>query len=183
MAAAERPYVVLGTRSALLLPLPNLSLIVVDEEHDSSYKQSDPAPRYNGRDGALMLSSQTGANLVLGSATPSFESLYNVSIGKLVQVDLMEKYHKVEDAQVEIVDMVTARRLRNVKGPFSIRLLNEIDRVVGSGGQVMVFRSRRAYAPYAQCAECGAVVKCPSCDVALSYHKFDNMLKCHYRCV
>jgi primosomal protein N' (replication factor Y) len=180
LVAAERPYVVLGTRSALLLPLPNLSLIVVDEEHDSSYKQSDPAPRYNGRDGALMLSSQTGANLVLGSATPSFESLYNVSIGKLAQVDLMEKFHKAEDAQVEIVDMVTARRLRNVKGPFSIRLLNEIGRVVNDGGQVMVFRSRRAYAPYAQCAECGSVVKCPSCDVALSYHKFDNILKCHY---
>jgi len=180
LVVAERPYVVLGTRSALLLPLPNLSLIVVDEEHDSSYKQSDPAPRYNGRDGALMLSSQTGANLVLGSATPSFESLYNVSVGKLSLVDLLEKYHKAEDAQVEIVDMVTARKLRNVKGPFSIRLLNEIGRVVDDGGQVMVFRSRRAYAPYAQCEECGAVVKCPSCDVALSYHKFDNMLKCHY---
>ena len=180
LVVAERPYVVLGTRSALLLPLPNLSLIVVDEEHDSSYKQSDPAPRYNGRDGALMLSSRTGANLVLGSATPSFESLYNVSVGKLSQVDLLEKYHKAEDAQVEIVDMVTARKLRNVKGPFSIRLLNEIGRVVDDGGQVMVFRSRRAYAPYAQCEECGAVVKCPSCDVALSYHKFDNMLKCHY---
>ena len=180
LANSERPYVVLGTRSALLLPLPNLSLIVVDEEHDASYKQSDPAPRYNGRDGALMLSSQIGANLVLGSATPSFESLYNVSIGKLSQVDLLEKYHKTEDAQVEIVDMVSARRLRNVKGPFSIRLLNEIGRVVTNGGQVMVFRSRRAYAPYAQCTECGTVVKCPSCDVALSYHKFDNMLKCHY---
>lgn len=180
LVAAERPCVVLGTRSALLLPLPNLSLIVVDEEHDSSYKQSDPAPRYNGRDAALMLASQTGANLVMGSATPSLESLYNVSVGKLAQVDLLEKYHQTEDAEVEIVDMVAARRLRNVRGPFSIRLLNEISRVVESGGQVMVFRSRRAYAPYAQCAECGEVVKCPSCDVSLSYHKFDNMLKCHY---
>jgi len=180
LAAAERPYVILGTRSALLLPLPHLSLIVVDEEHDSSYKQSDPAPRYNGRDGALMLSSHMGANLVMGSATPSFESLYNVSIGKLGRVDLLEKYHKAADAQVEIVDMTVARRLRNVNGPFSIRLLNEISGVINGGGQVMVFRSRRAYAPYAQCTECGAVVKCPSCDVALSYHKFDNKLKCHY---
>ena len=174
------PRVVLGTRSALFLPFRNLGLIIVDEEHDRSYKQEDTAPRYNGRDAALMLAARHQAAVVLGSATPSCEALYNVGTHKFVRVDLPERYHGGDDPVIEIIDTAQARRLGNMQGSFSRKLLKEMAATLDAGRQVLVFRSRRAYAPTVQCEACGEVVKCPHCHVALSYHKFSSTLSCHY---
>ncbi len=175
-----QPCVVLGTRSAIFLPIPKLSLVIIDEEHDSSYKQADPAPRYNGRDAAMLLASQRGAPVVLGSATPSYEALYNVAAGKYVKVDLAERYHRSGDARVKIIDTRKARRLKDMKGSFSRELLADIRKTLERGEQVLVFRSRRAYAPVVQCPQCGDIPKCPKCNVPLSYHKYNNTLECHY---
>ena len=174
------PRIVLGTRSAVFLPFRNLGLAVVDEEHDRSYKQDDTAPRYNGRDAALMLAARQKADIVLGSATPSCEALYNVETRKFARADLPERYHGGENAAVEIIDTVQARRLGNMEGAFSRKLLKEMDATLKAGRQILVFRSRRAYAPVVQCDACGEVVRCPHCQVPLSYHKFNTTLSCHY---
>lgn len=177
---AEKPCIVLGTRSAVFLPFSELGLIVIDEEHDSSYKQEDPAPRYNGRDSAMMLASHRKADVVLGSATPSLESLYNCKVGKYVQVRLQQRYYGSADPEIEVVDMNKVYRLHNTEGSFSVKLANQIRSTVGRGGQVMVFRSRRAYSSYLQCDSCGEVAKCPNCNISLSYHRTDGTLECHY---
>ena len=177
---SQNPYIVLGTRSSVFLPHNNIGLVIVDEEHDSSYKQTDPAPRYNGRDAAIMMSSLFEIPIVLGSATPSFETIYNVETGKYAQITLNCKYHQSIEPKIEVIDMNMVHRLKNHKGSFSIKALNEIRKTVEAGEQVMVFRSRRAYSPIVQCTECGAVPKCPHCNVMLSYHKFNNSLECHY---
>ncbi len=174
------PRIVLGTRSAVFLPLRNLGLVVVDEEHDRSYKQDDMAPRYNGRDAALMLAARHGADVVLGSATPSCESLYNVQTRKFAQVELPQRFFGGDDPVVEVIDTARERRLHNMEGSFSRKLLKEMASVLDAGLQVMVFRSRRAYAPVVQCGACGETVHCPNCHVALSYHRFNNQLSCHY---
>lgn len=180
LSGSGGPYIVLGTRSAVLLPFSNLGLIVVDEEHDQSYKQVDPAPRYNGRDAAMMLSAIHNSSMLLGSATPSYESLYNAADGKLVKVDLAQKFYNNVPPVVRIIDTNRERRLRNMRGDFSASLLKEMKNTLERGGQILVFRSRRAYAPFVQCTECGDVPKCPRCDVTLSYHKYNNSLSCHY---
>ena len=172
--------IVLGTRSAVFLPMRKLGLVVVDEEHDRSYKQDDMAPRYNGRDAALMLAAQQGASVLLGSATPSYESLYNVQTRKFARVALPDRFHGGDDPEVELIDTTKERRLHNMEGSFSRKLLKEMAAVLEAGNQVLVFRSRRAYAPVVQCDACGETVKCPHCNVTLSYHKFNNMLSCHY---
>lgn len=176
----NKGYIVLGTRSAVFLPFSDLKLVIVDEEHDSSYKQSEPAPRYNGRDAALMLAAGFKANVILGSATPSLESQYNVHTHKLEQVLLSHKYHANIEPQIKIIDTVKARKLHNMKGSFTMELINEMRRTLDRGEQIMVFRSRRAYSPIVQCQQCGAIPKCPHCNVSLSYHKFSNSLECHY---
>ena len=178
--AAGGPHIILGTRSSIFLPLGNVSLVIVDEEHDSSYKQDDPSPRYNGRDAAILLASQRHADVLLGSATPSFEAMYNVASGKYVQVDLLEKYHHALEPRIKVIDTCKARRLKDMKGTLSRELIQEIRRTLAAGDQVMVFRSRRAYATMAQCDACGDVPKCPHCNVSLSYHKYNNTLNCHY---
>ena len=172
--------IILGTRSSVFLPFKELGLVIIDEEHDSSYKQSEPAPRYNGRDAAIILATKRGTKVILGSATPSMESIYNVTIGKYVQVDLCEKYHGVIEPEIEIIDTNKAYRLHNMKGSFSMYLINQIASRLELGEQVMIFRSRRAYSPIVQCSQCGAIPKCPHCNVSLSYHKFNNSLVCHY---
>jgi primosomal protein N'' len=172
--------IILGTRSAVFLPIENLGLVIIDEEHDASYKQEEPAPRYNGRDAALMLARMRRANIILGSATPSLESLYNAETGKFVRVALETKYYGEDDPEIEIVDTIQARRLHDMTGSFSNRLINEIRDCLSLREQVMVFRSRRSYAPVIQCAECGEILKCPNCDVNLSYHKYNNTVACHY---
>lgn len=174
------PRIVLGTRSALFLPFRQLGLIIIDEEHDRSYKQDDPAPRYNGRDAALMLAARHKAAVLLGSATPSCEALYNVETRKFAQVNLPERYHGGSDPAIEIIDTTRARRLGNMQGSFSRKLLKEMAATLEAGRQVLVFRSRRAYAPTVQCEACGEVALCPHCHVALSYHKFNSTLSCHY---
>lgn len=177
-----RGYIVLGTRSALFLPHHNLGLIVVDEEHDSSYKQDSPAPRYNGRDTALMLSTIHRCNIIMGSATPSLEEIYNCECGRHSLVRLEERYHGTEDSDIEIIDTKAERKKRGMVGNFSRKLINHIEKALKDGGQVMILRSRRAWSSAIQCTECGDIPKCPHCNVSLSLHKAggaDRMV-CHY---
>lgn len=175
-------YIVLGTRSALFLPHHDLGLIVVDEEHDSSYKQDSPAPRYNGRDTALMLSAIHRSNIILGSATPSLEEIYNCECGRHSLVRLEERYHGTEDADVEIIDTKAERRKRGMVGNFSRKLICHMEEALKDGGQVMILRSRRAWSSAIQCTECGDIPKCPHCNVSLSLHKASgtDRMVCHY---
>ena len=174
------PYLVLGTRSALFLPHHNLGLIIVDEEHDTSYKQDAPAPRYNARESAIMLGVIQKANVLLGSATPSLESLYNAETGRFVKVDLKERFHAGEDAEIRLIDTVAERRKRGMSGSFSRKLLHEITDTLNDGGQILVLRARRSYAPSVQCTECGKIPKCPHCHVPMSLHRGPDRLVCHY---
>ena len=176
----SKPYILLGTRSAVLLPHSNLGLIIVDEEHDYSYKQTDPAPRYNGRDAALMLGAVEKVPVLLGSATPSLETLYNVHVGKITQVELNSRFYGGDEAPVRIVDMKKEKSTGSVTGPFSNILINAIRDRLAKGEQTLVFRSRRAYATMLECPECGYTPVCPDCAVPLSYHRFNNTLSCHY---
>ena len=174
------PYLVLGTRSALFLPHHNLGLIIVDEEHDTSYKQDAPAPRYNARESAIMLGVIQQANVILGSATPSLESLYNAETKRFVKVDLKERYHAGDEAEIRIIDTVAERRKRGMTGSFSRKLIQEINNALEAGGQVLVLRARRSYAPAVQCTECGKIPKCPHCHVPMSLHRGPDRLVCHY---
>ena len=173
-------YLVLGTRSALFLPHHNLGLIIVDEEHDTSYKQDAPAPRYNARESAIMLGVIQKAHVVLGSATPSLESLYNAENGRFVKVDLKERFHAGEEAEIRIIDTVAERRKRGMTGSFSRKLLQEITDALNAGGQVLVLRARRSYAPSVQCTECGQIPRCTHCHVPMSLHRNPDRLVCHY---
>lgn len=185
-------YIVLGTRSSIFLPHHDLGLIIVDEEHDSSYKQDSPAPRYNGRDAALMLSviqtrmQESGGkicNLLMGSATPSLEEIYNCQAGRHVLVRLSERYHGAQEAEMDIIDTKAERRKNGMVGNFSRKLIAQIEQTIAEGGQVMILRSRRAWAPVVQCEGCGDIVKCPHCNVSLSLHRGTTdagTLVCHY---
>ena len=164
-------YIVLGTRSSLFLPHHNLGLIIVDEEHDTSYKQDSPAPRYNGRDTALILSLIHKSNIILGSATPSLEELYNCSMGRHVQVILNERFHGSEDSEIEIIDTRAERRKNGMKGSFSRKLIAQIEDTLSKNEQVIILRARRSWAPAIQCGNCGEIQKCPHCNVAMSLHK------------
>ena len=181
MSGASSNYIALCTRSGVFLPHHNLGLIIVDEEHDSSYKQDSPAPRYNGRDTALMMSKiHTGCNLILGSATPSLESVYNALAGRHTLVTLTEKYHGAGTADIEIIDTKAERRKRGMAGSFSRKLIEHINSTLQSGEQVLILRSRRAWATTLQCDECGEIQKCPHCNVSLSFHKNKGTMLCHY---
>lgn len=180
VAGNGQPYLVLGLRSALFLPFRDLGLVIVDEEHDTSYKQDDPAPRYHGRDAALLLGQLSGAPVLLGSATPSLETCYNVRQGRIAEVRLESRFYGGEDAPVEIVDMRKARRSRAVKGSFSLTLLRAVAERLERGEQCLIFRSRRAYATILECPQCGYTPRCPHCNIHLSYHKFNHSLSCHY---
>ena len=174
-------YIALCTRSGLFLPHRDLGLIIVDEEHDSSYKQESPAPRYNGRDTALMLSLiHKGCNIVLGSATPSLEELYNAGTGRHAIATLKEKYHKGENAEIEIIDTRAERSKRGMVGNFSRKLIEHINRTISEEGQILILRSRRAWSTALQCQSCGEILKCPHCNVSLSHHKADGKMACHY---
>lgn len=179
-AMKSRQYVVLGTRSSIFLPHHDLGVVIVDEEHDSSYKQDAPAPRYNGRDTALMLAKLNRADVVLGSATPSLESLYNCKTRKMAYVRLSERYFGAEDSDVEIIDTIAERRKRGMKGSFSYKLIERINEVLSDGGQILLLRARRAYSPAVQCVSCGDIPRCPHCNVPLSYHRQEGVLMCHY---
>ena len=174
------PVLVLGTRSALLLPHRNLGLIIVDEEHDTSYKQDAPAPRYHARESAILLSVVHDARVLLGSATPSLESLYNTENGRFVKVELKERFYAGAAAEVRIIDTIAERRKGGMAGSLSRKLLAEIRQTLAAGEQVLLLRSRRSYAPAVQCVECGTIPRCPHCNVSLSLHKYPDRLVCHY---
>ena len=175
-------YIVLGTRSSIFLPHNNLGLIIVDEEHDSSYKQDSPAPRYNGRDTALMLSVIHNCGIILGSATPSLEELYNCECGRHTLVSLTERYHGADETEIELIDTKAEYKKRGMVSNFSRKLIEHIRKSLAENGQVMILRSRRAWASAMQCEECGEIQKCPHCNVSLSLHKNgeNGFLACHY---
>ncbi len=177
--SGKRNYIVLGTRSSLFLPHHDLGLIIVDEEQDNSYKQDSPAPRYNGRDTALMLHRIQGCAILLGSATPSLEEIYNCRFGKHHLVELKEKFHGGGDSDIEIIDTKAERRKNGMRGNFSVKLISHIQRTLERGEQVMILRSRRAWASALQCGSCGEIAKCPHCNVSLSLHR-DGRMICHY---
>lgn len=174
------PQLILGARSAVFLPFNNLGLVIVDEEHESSYKQHDPAPRYNGRDAAAMLAMMHGAKTLYGSATPSVETYYKALSGKFGLVELKERYEGVSLPEVEIVDMKEQRRRRAVTGCLSNRLLEATLNATAARKQAILFLNRRGYAPMARCGMCDFTPKCDFCDVSLTYHKHTNRLHCHY---
>ncbi len=176
-------YVVLGTRSAIFLPHKELGLVIVDEEHDTSYKQDSPAPRYNGRETAIMMAKIFSANVVLGSATPSLESLYNCSVGRYGLVTLSKRFYDAADSDIEIIDTIAERRKNGMVGSFSRKLIERIGECLGRHQQVLILRERRAYSPIVQCQECGGIPKCRCCNVSLSLHRRTDgseRLVCHY---
>ena len=176
-------YVVLGTRSAIFLPHRDLGLVIVDEEHDTSYKQDSPAPRYNGRETAIMMAKIFGANVILGSATPSLESLYNCSVGRYGLVTLNKRFYDAADSDIEIIDTIAERRKNGMIGSFSRKLIGHIGKCLGEHRQVLILRERRAYSPIVQCQECGEIPKCRCCNVSLSLHRRadgSERLVCHY---
>ena len=171
--------VVLGTRSALFLPFSSLGLVVVDEEQDTSYKQDSPAPRYHGRDTALLLASIFKSKVLLGSATPSLESLYNVETGRYAGVKLTQRYFSSPEPEIEIIDTSAEMRKGGMVGSFSRKLIEAISETRREGGQVLLLRARRGYSPSVQCPDCGWIAKCPRCSVPLIYHS-SGRLQCHY---
>ena len=176
-------YVVLGTRSAIFLPHRDLGLVIVDEEHDTSYKQDSPAPRYNGRETAIMMAKIFGANVILGSATPSLESLYNCSVGRYGLVTLNKRFYDAADSDIEIIDTIAERRKNGMIGSFSRKLIGHMGKCLGEHRQVLILRERRAYSPIVQCQECGEIPKCRCCNVSLSLHRRadgSERLVCHY---
>lgn len=176
----NEPHVVLGARSAVFLPFAKLGLVIVDEEHDSSYKQYDPAPRFSGRDAAIMLAYMHGAKTLLGSATPAVETYYKALSGKYGLAELSERYKGVELPQIEVVDMAQEQRKKTLKGAIASPLISAVNSTVEHGRQAILFLNRRGYSPMARCTQCQYIPKCQYCDVSLTYHKRANMLVCHY---
>lgn len=178
--AKAKGVVVLGARSATLLPLQNLGLMVVDEEHDPSYKQQNPAPRYHGRDAALVLAQMQGAHALLGSATPALESYANALSGKYGLVTLTERWGGAMLPQILLSDTLRAVQRGERTRHFNKALLDRLKGVLGEGRQAMLFQNRRGFAPYIECTACGAPVMCRQCNVALTLHKAEGVLRCHY---
>ncbi len=177
----QRYGLILGVRSSLFLPFDNLGLIIVDEEHDSSYKQQDPAPRYNARDTAIMLASFHKAKTLLGSASPSVESYVNASLnGKYGLVELNERYGAIRLPDIVLADTREAYRKKLMVSHFTPELLSAMDEALGKGEQIVLFQNRRGFAPYVECTECGWIPRCDNCSVSLTYHKSINKLVCHY---
>ena len=177
---SEKARIVLGARSAIFLPFNDLGLIIVDEEHESSYKQFDPAPRYQARDAAIVLAQQHHAKLLLGSATPSIESRYNVAREKYVHVNLSERFGDAQLPSIETVDLKEAHKRKAMKGLFSPRLYTAMDDCLNDGKQIILFQNRRGYAPLLECHSCGHIPQCTNCDVSLTYHQYNQQLRCHY---
>ena len=175
------PYdVILGARSACLLPFQRLGLVIIDEEHENSFKQQDPAPRYHARSTAIMMAHKSDARVVLGTATPSVESYHNAMNGKYGLVELTQRYQGIELPRIEVVDIKELRRRKMMNGPFSPQLLAALRATFERGEQAILFQNRRGFAPMIECRECGWVPKCQNCDVSLTLHKNLNMLTCHY---
>jgi primosomal protein N' (replication factor Y) len=176
----EKAQIIIGARSSLFLPFSNLGLVIVDEEHEQSYKQYDPAPRYHARDTAIMLAHMYKAKILLGSATPSIESYYNTQTGKYGLVELKKRYNNVQLPDIELVDIKDKHKRKLMKGHFSDRLIEEMELTLSEGLQVILFQNRRGYSPIVECNTCGHAPQCPNCDVSLTYHQYRNQLRCHY---
>lgn len=177
---SSKAKVVIGVRSALFLPFSNLGCIIVDEEHEQTFKQQDPAPRYHARDAAIVLAKQHGAKVVLGSATPSLETYYNVQSKKYGLTELKVRFGNVVLPEIQLVDLKDKYFRKKMSGHFSDELLEAITETLSKGEQVILFQNRRGFSPYVECMTCGHVPHCPSCDVSLTYYKFKNQLRCHY---
>jgi len=181
LMGSDEAKIIIGARSSLLLPFKNLGLVIVDEEHDPSYKQFDPSPRYNARDTAIILSNFFKAKVILGSATPSIESYYNSTIkNKFGYVSLNKRYNNVMLPNIELIDLADKYKRKRMNGHFSDRLINEIESTLESGFQVILFQNRRGYSPVISCNSCGHSPNCPNCDVSLTYHQNKQQLCCHY---
>ena len=172
--------IILGARSSIFLPFSNLGLIVVDEEHETSYKQFEPSPRYNARDAAIVLAKIHHAKVLLGSATPSLESYFNAQQNKYGFVELNRRFGNVLLPKIELIDVKEKHRKKEMKGHFSDRLLKCIQEALNEKEQVILFQNRRGFSPVVECKTCGVSPQCPNCDVSLTYHKFKHELRCHY---
>ncbi|WP_208889137.1 replication restart helicase PriA [Polaribacter sejongensis] len=172
--------IILGARSSIFLPFSNLGLIVVDEEHETSYKQFEPSPRYNARDCAIVLAKLHNAKILLGSATPSLETYFNAQQNKYGFVALNRRHGNVQLPKIELIDVKEKQRKKEMKGHFSDRLLKLIQEALDLKEQVILFQNRRGFSPVVECNTCGVSPECPNCDVSLTYHKFRNELRCHY---
>lgn len=177
---SEKAQIVIGARSALFMPFQQLGLIIIDEEHEQTFKQQDPAPRYHARDAAIVLAAQHQAKVLLGSATPSLESYYNAQSGKYGLAEITERFGNVMMPDIELVDIKDKYFRKQMTGHFSDTLTGYITEALSLGEQVILFQNRRGYSPVVECLTCGHVPQCPQCDVSLTYHKFKNQLRCHY---
>lgn len=178
---SDHPYdVILGARSAVFLPFKNLGFVIIDEEHETSFKQQDPAPRYHARSAAIVLAKMYGAKTLLGTATPSMESYYNAQQGKYGLVELKTRYKGIQLPEIQVVDVKDLRRRKMMSGPFSPQLLAAVREALKNGQQAILFQNRRGFAPMVECKVCGWVPKCKNCDVSLTLHKSINLLTCHY---
>ena len=180
LEGSEKAKVVIGARSALFLPFQNLGLIVIDEEHEQTFKQQDPAPRYHARDAAIVLAGMFDAKVLLGSATPGIETYYNATGDKYGYVQLTERYGNVMPPEIVLVDLKDKYKRKRMTGHFSDTLNQAIAETLSEGRQVILFQNRRGFSPWVECMTCGHVPQCPQCDVSLTYYKFKNQLRCHY---
>lgn len=180
LANKPKAQIVIGARSALFMPFKELGLVIVDEEHEGSFKQYDPAPRYHARDAAIVLAHFHNANILLGSATPSVESFYNVENGKYGYASILRRFGDVLMPDIELVDIKEQTRKKRMKGHFSERLFLEIEETLLNKEQVILFQNRRGFAPIVECTTCGHSPQCPNCDVSLTYHQYQKQLRCHY---
>lgn len=176
----DNARILIGVRSSIFLPFHDLGLIIVDEEHESTFKQYDPAPRYNARDAAVVLGKMSNAKVLLGSATPALESYFNADHSKYGLVNLDRRYGNVLQPEIEIVDIKEKHRKKRMTGHFSDRLLEEIRETLSNNEQVILFQNRRGFSPILECNTCGHSPQCPNCDVSLTYHSHNNQLRCHY---
>ena len=178
---SPHPYdVILGARSAVFLPFQHLGLVIIDEEHETSYKQQEPMPRYHARSAAIVLAQMFGAKTLLGTATPSMETYYNAKTGKYGLVELFQRYKGIELPEIQVVDVKDLQHRKMMNGPFSPILLNKVREALEHGEQAILFQNRRGYAPVIECKQCGWVPHCQHCDVSLTLHRNLNQLTCHY---
>lgn len=180
LAASDKAKVIVGARSALFLPFQNLGLIVIDEEHEQTFKQHDPAPRYHARDGAIVLANHHGAKVLLGSATPAIETFYNIKSGKYGYVQLNQRYGNITPPDIMLIDLKDKYKRKKMTGHFSDEMIEAITQTLSEGKQVILFQNRRGYSPWIECMTCGHVPQCPQCDVSLTYYKYKKQLRCHY---
>lgn len=180
LSGSGKAQVVIGARSALFLPFQNLGLVVIDEEHEQTFKQQDPAPRYHARDAAIVLANFHHAKVLLGSATPSIETYFNVNSGKYGYTELRQRFGNVVPPEIVLIDLKDKYKRKQMNGHFSDTMIEAIGETLSAGKQVILFQNRRGYSPWVECMTCGHVPQCPQCDVSLTYYKYKNQLRCHY---